>query len=371
MASLFWNTVGTPAQSTITDTEFFSFTTDGQPISRAELSREIMKKVFPETMFRQYVGKITDFGAGKSDHILLVKKQTRDDTITWTQGIGEFDPLPNATMSYTRFDIGVDERGVRFPFTERAKLFSNFDIEAEIKEQAANTIKVSIERDLLMNAFVYLDILGICDNTTPGKVNAIIGKSLAPDKAFGTHSQNIIIKQVAYDDTNKTIDGNAIGNLSMESVLNFATILSQNYTPSYRNGGFGNYLVIMNEQARNRLLQDPVFFTAVSRNQDAERLYSGYIGTFYGQDFVLDKSKMIDTYITALRPAVLQGKAICIFLSKDAVKEVIAKPEQILPLDKADSGRYMSYAVHTYRGESPIWFASVDGQGAGGILVGA
>ena len=363
--AIFWNTVGSPAQSSFTDTEFFSFTTEGQPVSRAEISKTIMKKVLPEAQFRKYVGKITDFGARQNKYFIIPKKLTRDDTVLWGNNIGEFDPLPSGTMTYKQFDVSVDERGMQFPFTERVKLFSNYDIEAEIKEQAGNSIIASIERDLIMNAYLYLDILGV--NTSSG-LQVIIGKSLGPTKTFSGNTTPITINQVTY--SSGAIDGNIPAPLTMDAVLQFAKALADNYTPSYSGSGFGDYLVICNKQAINRLMTDPIFYNAITRFQDKEKLYAGYIGSFYGQEFVEDKGKWIDRLICTI-DASLNGKAIAIFLSKDAIKEAIVKPEQVLPLEKADHGRYMSYAIHTYRGETPMWFASAEGQGAGGILVGA
>lgn len=366
--AIFWNTVANPAQSSFTDNEFFSATTDGTPITRAEISKSIMKKVLPEAQFRKYTSKITDFTAGKSNYFIVPKKLTRDDTVLWTQNLGEFDPLPSMTVAYKQFDIEVDERGAQFPFTQRVKIFSNYDIEAEIREQAGNSMIASIERDLLMNGYLYLDILGIVDNSNPGKPAVVIGKSLGPTKTFSRHTTPITIRQVTYG-TN-SIEGVTIGTLSMNDVLAFAKALSDNYVPSYNKQGFGDYVVICNKQAVNRLLSDPIFFTAVTRFQDKEKLYAGYLGSFYGQEFVEDKGKWIDSYILSLHPT-LSGKAICIFLGKDAVKEAIVKPEQVLPLQKADFERFMSYGINTYRGESPMWFASEEGQGSGGILVGA
>jgi hypothetical protein len=362
--AIFWNTVGSAAQSSFTDTEFFSFTTEGQPISRAAISKSIMKKVMPEAQFRKYVSKVTDFGANQSSYFILPKKVTRDTSVTWTGALNEFDPLPSASMTYKQFDVSVDERGVQFPFTERAKIFSNYDVEAEITEQAGNTIVASIEKDLVTNAFPYLDIVGVANNGTTATIS---GKSLAPTKSFSNNTTAISVTQVTYG--TGTIDANTIGTLTMQDVLNFATVLRNNYCPSYSGSGFGNYLIIMNQQARNKLMVDPVFYNAVTRFQDKEKLYAGYIGSFYGQEFVLDNGMWIETFINSLN-AQLAGKAICIFLGKEGVKEAIVKPEQVLPLEKSDHGRFATYAVNTYRGETPMWF-STEGQAAGGVLVGA
>lgn len=364
--SIFWSSTTTPAVASFDDANFFSFTTEGQPISRAELSKTILKKVLPEAMFRRYVSKITDFGQGKSDHILMTKKLTHDYSEVWST-VAEFDPLPLGTMNYCRYDIAVEERGKQFPFTERVKLFSNYDIEAEIREQAGNSIIASIERDLLMNAFIYLDVLGICDANDAITVST--GKSLAPTRSFGVNSTTITVQQATVDPATGSIEGTVPAPLTMKHVLNFAQALSALNTPSYTGNGFGDYLVIVNAQARNRLLTDETFFTATTRFQDKERIYEGYIGTFYGQEFVEDKGKWIDRLVYNLNPA-YRGKAICIFLGKDAIKEAIVKPEQILPLQKADFGRFMSYAIQTYRGEAPIWFSS-EGQASGGVLIGA
>jgi hypothetical protein len=356
--AVFWNTIGTPTQSSFTSDVFLD-TGDTAPITRAEMSKEIMKKVMPEATFRKFVSKFTDFGQNKSSYFIMVKRQTRGDDTLWTGNLGEFDPLPEQTMSWKQFDVQVDERGMKIPFTQRAKIFSNFDIITEVREQVSDSIVASIERDLIVNAFGYLDVLGL--NTTSG-LTVQTGKTVLPTKTFSTNTVPITVSNV---DTSST----AFAPLTMNTILNFAKALQDLYTPSYNGNGFGDYLVIVNKQAENELLQDPVFYNAITRFQDKEKLYSGYIGTFYGQEFILDRGKWIDRFICTAQPS-LQGKAVAIFLSKDAIREAIIMPEQVLPMEKADFGRYMAIAVLTYRGETPTWF-SVEGQPAGGILIGA
>lgn len=355
---VFWSTVATPTQSSFTSDVFLD-TGDTAPITRAEMSKEIMKKVMPEATFRKFVSKFTDFGQNKSSYFIMVKRQTRGDDTLWKGNLGEFEPLPEQSMSWKQFDVAVDERGMKIPFTQRARIFSNFDIVAEVREQVSDSIIASIERDLVVNAFGYLDVLGL--NTTTG-LTVQTGKTILPTKTFSNNTNPITVSKVDVSTT-------AFAPLTMNTVLNFAKALQDLYTPSYNGNGFGDYLVILNKQAENELLQDPVFYTAVTRFQDKEKLYTGYIGSFYGQEFVLDKGKWIDRFICSAQPA-LQGKAVAIFLSKDAVREAIVMPEQVLPMEQADFGRYMAIAIQTYRGETPTWFSS-EGQPAGGILIGA
>jgi N4-gp56 family major capsid protein len=356
--AVFWSTVASPTQASF-NSDVFLDTGDTTPITRAEMSKEIMKKVMPEVTFRKYVSKFTDFGQNKSSYFIMVKRNTRGDDTLWTGNLGEFDPLPEQSMSWKQFDVQVDERGMKIPFTQRAKIFSNFDIVAEVREQVSDSIVASIERDLIVNAFGYLDVLGL--NTATG-LTVQTGKTVLPTKTFSNNTTPITVSNV---DTSST----TFAPLTMNTIMNFAKALQDLYTPSYNGNGYGDYLVIVNKQAENELLQDPVFYNAVTRFQDKEKLYTGYIGSFYGQEFVLDKGKWIDRFICSAQPS-LQGKAVAIFLSKDAIREAIIMPEQVLPMEKADFGRYMAIAVNTYRGETPTWF-SVEGQPAGGILIGA
>lgn len=365
MAQMFWSPPTTSLNASINDSEFFSFTTEGQPISRASLSKTIMKKVTPEVHWRKFTAKLTDFTKGMSDHMIIPKKTIRDDEIFWKPIPNEFDTLDNATFGYKKFTIGVEERAIRFPFTQRAKLFSNYDIEAEIVAQAKSSIIASIERDLVANGFLYLDILGVC--TTDNKVGVVTGKSLLPTKQFSTNDTPITISQASV--TNTSVEGISLAPMTMGHIIAFAQALSDLYTPSYSGNGFGNYVVILNSQAYNELLTDERFFQVVSYGGDPERIYSGYLGQFYGQEFILDKSKFLDRILSNTNQN-LRGKAVAVFLSKDAVYEAIALPEQVLPIEKADHGRFMAYAIQTYRGESPMWFASADGQGSGGVLIG-
>jgi hypothetical protein len=356
--AVFWSTVATPTQSSFNSTVFLD-TGDAAPITRAEMSKEIMKKVMPEATFRKFVSKFTDFGQNKSSYFIMVKKNTRGVDTLWTGNLGEFDPLPEQSMSWKQFDVQVDERGMKIPFTQRAKIFSNFDIVAEVREQVSDSIVASIERDLVVNAFGYLDVLGL--NTSTG-LTVQTGKTVLPTKTFSNNTTPITVSNVDVSST-------TFAPLTMNTILAFAKALQDLYTPSYNGNGYGDYLVILNKQAENELLQDPVFYNAVTRFQDKEKLYTGYIGSFYGQEFVLDKGKWIDRFICSAQTS-LQGKAVAIFLSKDAIREAIVMPEQVLPMEKADFGRYMAIAVLTYRGETPTWF-SVEGQPAGGILIGA
>jgi hypothetical protein len=355
---VFWSSISTPTQSSFTP-DIFLDTGDTGAITRAEMSKEIIKKVLPEATFRKYVSKFTDFGQNKSSYFIMIKRQTRGDDTLWTGNLGEFDPLPEQSMSWKQFDVSVDERGMKFPFTQRAKIFSNFDIVTEVREQVSDSIVASIERDLILNAFGYLDVLGL--NTSTG-LTVQTGKTLLPTKTFSTNTIPITVSQA-------DVSSITFAPLTINTILNFAKALQDLYVPSYNGNGFGDYLVILNKQAENELLQDPTFYNAVTRFQDKEKLYTGYIGSFYGQEFVLDRGKWIDRFICSAQPN-LQGRAVAIFLSKDAIREAIIMPEQVLPMEKADFGRYLAVAVQTYRGETPTWF-SVEGQPAGGILVGA
>jgi hypothetical protein len=358
MATVFWQSVATPSQASFSSDVFID-TGDTAPITRAEISKELMKKVMPEATFRRYVSKFTNFGQNQGKYLIVPKKLTRGTDTLWQSNIGEFDPLPTQSISFKTSDIEVDERGFQIPITLHAQIFTNFDIVAEVREQLADSIVASLERDLIENAFGYLDVLGL--NTNNG-LQVLTGKSVFPDKTFSKNTTPITIKQ---QDLSQT----TFANLTLDTILNFAQALTDQNTPSYDGKGFGNYLVIINHQAQMRLMTDPDFKTMVSRLGDSDRIYSGYVGRFYGQDIILDKGKWIDMFFTQAQSS-LQGKAIAIFLSKDAIREAIVMPEQVLAPEYADFKRYMSVAVHTIRGETPTWF-SVEGQPAGGVLIGA
>jgi N4-gp56 family major capsid protein len=280
------------------------------------------------------------------------------DTL-WKMNIGEFDALPTQTMTYKTSDIQVDERGLQMPITLHARIFTNFDIVSEVREQLSASIIASLERDLISNAFGYLDVLGLI---TGNGITVETGKSVLPDKTFSQNTTPITITQ-------EDISSTSFAPMTLDNILDFAHTLTKKKAPSYNGKGYGNYLVIINEQARMRLMRDPDFKTMVSRLGDSERIYEGYVGKFYGQEIVLDKGMSID-FVFGQAQQSLQDKAIAIFLSQDAVREAIVMPEQVLPVEYADFQRYMSIAVHTIRGETPSWFSS-EGQPVGGVLIGA
>jgi hypothetical protein len=359
MATVFWQSVATPSQASFSSDVFID-TGDTAPITRSEMSKELLKKVMPEATFRRYVSKFTDFGKQQGKYLIIPKKLTRGTDTLWQGNIGEFDPLPTQSISYKTSDISVDERGLQFPITLHAQIFTNFDIVSEVREQLSDSIIASLERDLIVNAFGYLDVLGLY--TSDNGLQVITGKSVFPDKTFSQNTTPITIKQ--YD-----VSQTKFANLTLDAILNFAHALTDLNVPSYDGKGFGNYLVIINHQAELRLMSDPDFKTMVSRLGDSDRIYNGYVGRFYGQDIILDKGKWIDMFFSQAQSS-LQGKAIAIFLSRDAVREAIVMPEQVLAPEYADFKRYMSVAVHTIRGEMPTWF-SVEGQPVGGVLIGA
>jgi len=366
--SLFWGDLGTPGQgATITDENFFS-TTDARPVIRTEITKDMWKITFAYSNFRRYVDKITGFNEKMSDKIMVPKDLFRPEDNSW-EVVDEFQPLPTFNLNFGRFAIQVTERGKQFRHTERADIFSFIDINALVREKFTQIGVASIERDLLMNAFLYLDVVGIAKAN--GDLKVVTGKSLGPTKTFLRDVDGIFtsltVNQVTYD-TN-TIEGETPANLTMAHILNFATKLHDLNVPSYSGDGYGTYLVIINKQAENRLLTDPVFFQAVTYSGDVEKLYKGYIGSFYGQEFVRDEGKYIDKFVCSLNP-VLQGKAIALFLGKSPVVEAVIRPEAIFEEDPMDFGRYRAIAIRTYRGESPTWF-SAEGQPVGGILVGA
>ncbi len=368
MADIFWGDVGLSGGA-ISDANLIG-TGDIGGVIRTEISREMWKITWVEANFRRYVDKITGFGKNMSDKFMIPKDLLRPEDQTWGE-VGEFDPLPQASPSFGRYLIKVSERGKSIPFTERANLFSFIDFESYAREAMSRIAVASIERDLLMNGFLYLDIVGVCN--TGGNVAVSAGKSLGANRTFqrdvdGIYG-NITIAQVSYNTTTGAIEGTIPQTMTMAHILNFAKALYDNNVPSYSGNGFGNYLVILNKQAENRLLTDPVFYNAVTYSGDVEKLYRGYIGSFYGHDFVRDESKFIEKFLNNLN-AVLNGKAIAIFVGKSAVVEAVILPEVVREGTPQDFGRYRAFGVNTYRGEQPTWFTA-EGQGVGGILVGA
>ncbi|MBX0312747.1 MAG: hypothetical protein JHC31_13435 [Sulfurihydrogenibium sp.] len=359
MATVFWQTVATPSQASFSSDVFID-TGDTAPITRAEMSKELLKKVLPEASFRKYVSKFTDFGQRQGKYLIVPKKLTGMTDTLWQGNIGEFDPLPTASLTYKPSDIAVDERGLQMPITLHARIFTNFDIVAEVREQLANSVVASLERDLLANAFGYLDVLGL--NTSDNGLVIETGKSVLPKKTFSQNTAPITIDQ-------EDVSNTKFASLTLDTILQFAHELTKRKAPSYNGKGYGNYLVIINHQAQIDLMRDPDYKTMVSRLGDSDRIYEGYVGRFYGQEIVLDKGMWID-FVLGQAQSALQGKAIAIFLSQDAVREAIVMPEQVLPTEYADFQRYMSVAVHTIRGETPTWFSS-EGQPVGGVLIGA
>lgn len=357
MAGFFWQPTADPNNTAFTDANFFSYTTEGQAVSRPEFSRSLMKFVFPQVFFRKYVSKWTNFKEGASHYYVMYKKITRPEDQAWEK-VNEFDPLPTIGSQFKQFSIAVEERGVQIPLTLRAKIFSNIDLEAELKAHLSDVVKSSIERDLLLNAFAYLDVIGEW-KTTGLTVNT--GVSLNQTKTFASETQPITITQY-------NISGTGLTKLTAEAIRQFGKALEDMYCPSYNGEGYGKYLVILNTQAYNELLTDPEIREAFTRIQDRDYIRSGYLGFYHGFEFVLDTGKWMDRFLPRLQTS-LNGKAIALFLSRDAVREAIIKPEDV-KTKTGDFDRYMAFGVYTYRGESPTWF-SVEGQPAGGWLIGA
>ncbi len=365
--AIFWQPTLTPmSQLGFSDEEFFSYTTEvgTYKLSRASISREIMKKVLPELTFRKFVSKWTDFRAGTDMYFEMWKKTTAPYSQYW-QTVGEFDPLPVRHPAYKRYSVKVEERGAQIPWTERAQIFSAIDLESEIRKHLEEIVAGSIERDLIMNGFMYLDVLGLwTKNGSEERLEVHIGVSLNQTKTFAQESGfPITINQYTIDHANTQF-----APLSLKAIREFATFLARNRCPSYDGRGYGRYIVIMNIQAKNRLYSDPEFQTIFSRLQDERVFKEGYIGWYYGQELVEDNGRWIEFVFSEIDPQLL-GKSICIFIGRDAIREAIVKPEEFV-YQKGDFNRFYAIGVNTYRGEQPTWFASEEGgQPVGGILI--
>jgi len=358
--AIFWQPTITPmSQLGFSDDEFFSYTTEVSTykISRASISKEIMKRAMPELMFRKYVSKWTDFRAGTDMYFEMWKKTTAPYSQYW-QTVGEFDPLPTVFPAYKRYSVKVEERGAQIPWTERAQIFSAIDIESEIRKHLEEVVVGSIERDLLKNAFMYLDVLGLY--TTSG-LEVHVGVSLNQTKTFAQESGSpITINQYTIP------TGTTFAQLTLRAIREFVMELARQNCPSYDGRGFGRYVIIMNAQAKNRIYSDPEFQTIFSRLQDARAFKEGYIGSYYGQELVEDNGRWME-FVFGEIDARLLDKSICIVLGRDAIREAIVKPEEFVS-QKGDFNRFRAIGVNTYRGEQPTWFA-VENQAVGGILI--
>jgi len=358
--AIFWQPTITPmSQLGFSDEEFFSYTTEvgTYKLSRASISKEIMKRAMPELTFRKFVSKWTDFRAGTDRYFEMWKKTTAPYSQYW-RPVGEFDPLPTVMPAYKRYSVSVEERGAQIPWTERAQIFSAIDLESEIRKHLEEVVIGSIERDLIKNAFMYLDVLGLY--TTSG-LEVRVGVSLNSTKTFAEESGfPITINQYTIP------AGTTFAPLTLSAIRQFVMELARQNCPSYDGRGFGRYVIIINAQAKNRIYSDPEFQTIFSRLQDARVFKEGYIGTYYGQEIVEDNGRWIEFVFGEVNSNLLD-KSICIFLGRDAIREAIVKPEEFMH-QKGDFNRFHAIGVNTYRGEQPTWFA-VEGQAVGGILI--
>ncbi|QGA72461.1 phage capsid [uncultured virus] len=358
--AIFWQPTIKPfTEMGFTDDEFFSYTTEvgTYKLSRASISKEIMKRAMPELTFRKFVSKWTDFRAGTDMYFEMWKKTTAPYSQYW-QTVGEFDPLPTVFPAYKRYSVKVEERGAQIPWTERAQIFSAIDIESEIRKHLEEVVVGSIERDLIKNAFMYLDVLGLY--TTSG-LEVHIGVSINSTKTFAEESGfPITINQYTIP------AGTSFAPLTLSAIREFVMVLARNNCPSYDGRGFGRYVIIMNAQAKNRIYADPEFQTIFSRLQDARVFKEGYIGSYYGQELVEDNGRWIEFVFSEVNPSLID-KSICIFIGRDAIREAIVKPEEFIS-QKGDFNRFRAIGVNTYRGEQPTWFA-IEGQAVGGILI--
>lgn len=366
--------------------EIFDYNTDGQIITRAEVSREVLKHAAPEQFWRTYTSKDLEWRvppkSGLQTMRIKAKSNAHSANFKWKE-VGELEPLPNAQIEFKEMVIQVTERGKAFPWTERTELATAIDVAAVVKEFAKDVIIVNINRDLA-RMFLYLDILAICRSGANVGTNKIVeGKSLLKTRQF--NNGHITVSQASIDTNLGTIEGEALGKLTMENILNLVTYLSSSMKVPSRSGkGWGTYTIIINEKAYANLISDPVFRDGVKYG-DPARLFGGTIGTFYGQEFVKDTSGMInliladfeevkntgDTDAQAQAKAnFLKDKAIAILISNDPVAESVLLPEQVTNVETNPYYRQRSAAIRTYRGETPTWFASVDGVGAGAVMIG-
>lgn len=329
----------------------------GGVLGYPKLSKELLKKVAPNWVFRRYINKVTDFTRGQHDHIIF-NRMTSGYSETW-QELGEYDAVPNIQVRFKRFSIKVKEYGVAIPYTERVELFSQFDVENIIRQYLGDITSGSIDKQIVNQAIRYCDI--VAKKTSGGGLVFVEGKGVGVSKTFASETQPITVDPVS-------VAGDTPAYITVQDILAVKAEMIR------RRMILQTASVIINTTLFQRLFQDDLFKQVIAFSR-AERFEQGELGSIMGFKFIVDNTGYLDNILHGETPTdsncVNKGftaspgdepsepyNSIAVFLASDGIREAIALPETVrtdLPLEL---GRFTRVGVITYRGESPLWFTS-------------
>jgi hypothetical protein len=369
------------------------------------VSKELLKRMIPHYQFRRYATKITDFGKGKSDTI-VIRKDITSLKNRWGQQLTEFQTLPNTNMQTKLWSVKIDERGLGFPFTERLNILADDDPIAILEQHVGLSMQSNVDVDLLENAISKIDYVYISQQTggvhgltrlsSANAVNGTSGWFVGQNTTTANGTLNAMAATVTFGVNNGGYNGNygtitlTQGNLADATAgncLNPTTPGSSGSTyykdvPNVSDLKYiktdllakrcprinGSFPCIINAAMLYWLLNDTEFKNVVAYSL-ADRFVEGELGTVWGFTFVLDDSGAIDDCFTINPGASQVIPAVAIIFGADCIREAVAMPEHVRRDTPLDAGRFHRLATLTYRAEAPTWFTS-EGEYRAAIYIG-
>ena len=343
----------------------FSEPTAGGLFAYPELSKELLVRAKPDWIFRRYVNKVADFTRGRGEYILFDritsawKEVIEGSTPLKDVVLDEDSPVPNINLKVKRFSIKIYETGFAMPMTEKVQLMARFDVKSLIDQYLRDTTVATIDAKLVWNAIARIDI--VAKKTASGlqvvEGVALKGGTLATESGFPINITQLNVSA----DTSDTI--------TIQDVLSIKAEMIKRRMRQHSSA------VICNPKFFLSVFQDTQFMQIVAFSRP-ERFEQGELGSVFGFTFIVDNTEYLDKLLTEI-PGNDEGKynSIAVFLADDGIREAIALPEEVRTDVPIELGRFQRMGVITYRGESPLWFASDPDnvspkQGAGIVLIG-
>jgi hypothetical protein len=355
-------------------TEFtrFSAPTAGGLFAYPDLSKELLVRAKPDWIFRRYINKVADFTRGKGDYILFDRLTSAWKEVLEGQGstpplkdiqLAENDPVPNINIGVKRFSIKVYETAFAMPMTERVQLMARYDVKSIIDQYLRDLTVATIDAKIVWEAIGKIDL--VAKKTSTGLTiiegQAIKGGTVATESGFPISVGQLSIPAAE-----------TAGALTIQDVL---TIKAEMIKRRMRQHAAA---VICNVNFFLSIFQDTSFMQIVAFSRP-ERFEKGELGSVFGFVFIVDNSEFLDKLLTEIPGNVTSSgqkyNSIAVFLADDGIREAIALPEEVRTDVPLELGRFQRIGMVTYRGQSPLWFASDPDnvnpkQGAGFILIG-
>ncbi len=303
--------------------QIFATNSLGGFFSNPELSQKLRVAAQPLKRFRAFTSPLGAGGAHKADTVFFDKI---GNIVTAGGTLTETNTIPESNFAIGRGTATINEYGNSIPYTAKVQALTQLSPE--------DSISISLRNDAAK----------VLDSSCATQYKN------AEYKVVCSASNSTVIT------SNGTATASATSDLTASNVRDIVNFMRKKNIP-FVDGA--NYVCIASVAAYSNMFADSNStgsgFVDISKYTDefAENLFRGEVGKFYMTRFVEETNVLSNT----IGNGSTHGEAV--FFGDDAVKEVVAIPEELREKIPTDYGRSQGLAWYALLGFQRIWsFAS-------------